>query len=265
MEGRTVNDKLQNKLDQLTIELKERRRNYHDSLRKTGLFCVIILVFFSLYSALISYKIREIATPSTVALLIAGELREHFADSLKARSADFRRTAGDMSQSVLLAVPVAIHAVGELIRESMAADAQNAALEMSEALKHPLHRNIDRIAAGEGFDNRIFQDMDLKELSFKGRSLMFPVPLALGEHLRKIRLKQKSALSRQDLCDRDFILCWLFLAEHERYHDTRYARTWMDFSATVVRSWEDVMGFSAAPVQKKTKNRPMQNSTPVMQ
>ena len=55
-----MTDKLQEKLDQLTIELKERRRNYHNSLRNVLFFCVIIMVFFSLYSALISYKIREI-------------------------------------------------------------------------------------------------------------------------------------------------------------------------------------------------------------
>ena len=265
MEGRTVNDKLQNKLDQLTIELKERRRNYHDSLRNASLFSVIILVFFSLYSALISYKIREIATPSTVALLIAGELRDYFSDTLKTSRADFRRTAEDMSHSALLAVPVAIHAAGELIRESMAADARSAALEISEALKQPLRRNIDLIIAGAEPENnrKILQDLEQEELSFKGKSLMFPVPLAFGEHLRRIRLKQKSALSRQDLCDRDFILCWLFLTEHERYRDTRYARSWMDFSATVIRSWEDVMSHS--PNQKNTKNKPMQNRMPVMQ
>ena len=48
-----MNEKLQDRLDQLTIELKERRRNYRNSLRYMIYFCVIILVFFSLYSALI--------------------------------------------------------------------------------------------------------------------------------------------------------------------------------------------------------------------
>ena len=115
-----MNEKLQEKLDQLTIELWERRRNYRNSLRNVFFFCIIILLFFSLYSALISYKIREIATPSTIALLIAGELRDQFYDTLKEGKADFRQTAGDMSQSALLAVPVGIHAAGELIRESMA-------------------------------------------------------------------------------------------------------------------------------------------------
>ena len=257
-----MNDKLQDKLDQLTIELKARRQHYRNSLRNVIFFCVIILVFFSLYSALISYKIREIATPSTIALLIAGELREHFSDTLKKGSADFRRTAADMSQSSLLAVPAAIHASGELIRESMAADAQNAALETAEELKLPLRRNIDRILAGTaGSDNRkILHDIDLKELSRRRKNLMFPVPLAIGEHLRNIRLKKKNALSRQDLCDRDLMLCWLFLAEHERYRDARLVRAWMDFSATAVRSWEDVM--QSAAVQKNTKKRPMENRIP---
>ena len=259
-----MNETLQDKLDQLTIELKERRRNYRNSLRNVIYFCIIILVFFSLYSALISYKIREIATPSTIALLIAGELRDQFSDTLKEGKADFRRTAGDMSQSALLAVPVGIHAAGELFRESMAAGAQSAALEISESLKLPLRRNIDRILADAGAaDNRkIPAGIDLKELSRTGKRMIFPFPLGLGEHLRNIRLKKKSALTRQDLCDRDLMLCWLFLTENERYRDTRNARFWMDFSTTVVRSWEEVMKQIPAAGQNHTKNSPMASRIP---
>ena len=258
-----MNDKLQDQLDRLTIILKERRRHYRESMRNMFYFCIIILVFFSLYSALISYKIHEIATPSTVALLIAGELREQYADSLKEGKADFHRTASDMSQSALLAVPVGIHAAGELIRESMASDAQSAALDIAEALKLPLHRNIDQFFASgeEKFLPSIPSGVDLKELCGIGKNLMFPVPLAVGEHLRKIRLKKNAALTRQDLCDRDLMLCWLFLSDHERYRDTRFARTWMDFSSTVIRSWEDVMNH---PVQNNTKNRPIQKKTPAI-
>lgn len=259
-----MSEKLQEKLDQLTIELKERRRNYRNSLRNVIYFCVVILVFFSLYSALISYKIREIATPSTIALLIAGELRDHFYDTLKEGKADFRRTARDMSQSALLAVPVGIHAAGERIRESMASGARNAALEISESVKLSLRRNIDRILADAAVaDTRIIPpDIDLKKLSHIGKRMIFPVPVGLGEHLRSIRLKSKSALSRQDLCDRDFMLCWLFLAENERYRDTRNVRFWMDFSTAVVRSWEEETKQSRIPDQNHTKNSPIANRRP---
>ena len=259
-----MNEKLQDKLDQLTIELKERRRNYRNSLRYMIYFCIIILVFFSLYSALISYKIREIATPSTIALLIAGELRDHFYDTLKEGKADFRRTAGDMSQSALLAVPVGIHAAGELIRETMASGARNAALEISESVKVPLRRNIDRILAdAAAADTRkIPADIDLEELSRIGKQMIFPFPFGLGEHLRSIRLKKNTALTRQELSGRDLMLCWLFLAENQRYRDTRNVRFWMDFSTTVVRSWEEVMKQSRVFDQNQTKNNPMANRRP---
>ena len=262
-----MNDKLQDQLDRLTIQLKERRRHYRESMRNMFYFCIIILVFFSLYSALISYKLHEIATPSTIALLIAGELREQYSDSLKKGNADFHRTASDMSQSALLAVPVGIHAAGELIRESMSADAQSAALDIAEALKLPLHRHIDQVlVSGEGnVPPSIPSGVNLKELCRSGKNLMFPIPLAVGEHLRKIRLKKNAALTRQDLCDRDLMLCWLFLNDHERYRDTRFARTWMDFSSTVIRSWEDVMSHPVVPVQNNTKNRPMQKKSPAIQ
>ena len=138
--------------------------------------------------------------------------------------------------------------------------------QISESLKVQLHRNIDRILADAGADTHTWKvpaDIDLKELSRIGKRMMFPVPLALGEHLRSIRLKQKSALSRQDLCDRDFMLCWLFLEENERYRDTRKARFWLEFAATVARSWEDVMKQPGDPGQNNTKNRPMKNRIPV--
>ena len=141
-----MNESLQDKFDQLTIELKERRRYYRNSFRNVIIFCVIILVFFLLYSALISYKIREIATPSTIALLIADQLRESFTDTAKADRINYQLTADDMSQSALLAVPVSIHAAGEYLRESMEYDARSSALQIAESLTDTLHRNIDLIA-----------------------------------------------------------------------------------------------------------------------
>lgn len=261
-----MNSSLQDRLDQLTIELKEKRRLYQKSLRNVIYFSVIILVFFSLYSAMISYKIREIATPSTVALLIAGQLRDHFENSVKTGNPEFRRTAGDMSQTALLALPMGIHGLGELLRESMTADEHRAALEISKILEEELHRRINVLMAGpekrKTMPGGLQPVPDLKKISRTGRTLLFPVPLAFGSRLREIRHKRNSALTRQDLCDRDFMLCWLFLNEHERYRDTVFSGTWIDFSGDVLRAWEDVVSSKPEPVQKNTKNNPIPKNIP---
>lgn len=263
-----MNESLQDRLDRLTIELKERRRYYRNSFRNVIFFCVIILVFFSLYSALISYKIRELATPSTVALLIASQLRENFSETAKADRINYRLTADDMSQSALLAVPVSIHAAGEFLRESMDYDARSSALQIAESLTETLHRNIDRIAGRAalpaGPDGGL-SDEQIEQLIRPGRNLMFPIPFYFGGRLRDIRLKRNVPLTRQELCDRDFMLCWTYLNENERYRDCRYTGALMDFSSLFVRSWKEVADSLQENPQNSTKNNPVQNKIPARQ
>ena len=268
-----MNELLQEKLDQLTIELQKRRQHYRNSLRNAVYFCVIILVFFSLYAALVSYKIREIATPSTIALLIAGQLREQFADELKNDQTNIRRTARDMTQSALVAMPVSIHAGEELLKDSMTGSARSAALDLSLALKEPLKRNIDLILADRSpsgqrvaqLNERLVRQTDLAGKVDSLRTLLFPLPFAFGPRLHDIRLKKGAALTRQDLCDRDFALCWLYLNENERYRDgSRYAESLMSVTSMIIRSWEDVMKPLEASAQNRIKNRPVQNNTPAM-
>lgn len=262
-----MNESLQDRLDRLTIELKERQRYYRNSFRNVIVFCVIILVFFSMYAAFLSYKIQELATPSTIALLIASQLRENFTEVAKADRINYQLTADDMSQSAMLAVPVSIHAAGEFLRESIAYEARSSALQIAESLTETLHRNIDRAASqpvpsgnplGELSESRI------AELIRPVRNLMFPVPFYFGGRLRDIRLKRNIPLTRQELCDRDFMLCWTFLNENERYRDCRYSAVFMDFSSLFVRSWEEAAN-SSEILQKSTKNNPVQTKIPARQ
>ena len=260
-----MNESLQDRFDRLTIELKERRRYYRNSFRNVIVFCVIILIFFSLYAALICYKIQELATPSTVALLISSQLRENYSDAAKTGRINYRLTADDMSQSALLALPVSIHAAGEFLRESMDYDARSSAFQIAESLTDTLHRNIDRIAAsGEGEPSCGLSGTQIDELVHQGSNLMFPVPFHFGGRLRDIRLKRNIPLTRQELCDRDFMLCWTFLNENERYRDCRYSAVLMAFSSLFVRSWEEAASSLETP-QNSTKNNPMQKNTPARQ
>jgi len=265
-----MNESLQDRFDRLTIELKERRRYYRNSFRNVIIFCVIILIFFSLYSALICYKIQELATPSTIALLISSQLRENFSDAAKAGRINYRMTADDMSQSALLALPLSIHAAGEFLRESMDYDARSSALQIAESLTDTLHRNIDRIAgqtvpSGNGESSCELSETRINELVRQGSNLMFPVPFHFGGRLRDIRLKRNIPLTRQELCDRDFMLCWTFLNENERYRDCRYSSVLMAFSSLFVRSWEEAADSSLETPQNSTKNNPMQKNSPARQ
>ncbi len=264
-----MNEQLQEKLDRLSIELQERRRNYRTARRYVFFFCVIILVFFVLYSALISYKIREIATPSTIALLIASQLREQFSTDLVHERADFRRTAEDMAELALLALPVSLHAGEEWLREVLAQETRGASIRIASALRDPLRRSVDRVMAPDGPDSPrelvtpLLAEAADRQLTEKERTLMFPLPMDFGARLREIRLKEPSALTRRDLCDRDFMLCWLYLNENSRYLDCSIALPLMSFTSQLHRSWEYVTREKKPSVQKKTNSSPIPNSSPV--
>ncbi len=258
-----MNESLQDKLDRLTIELKERRRHYRNSLRNMLFFCVIILTFFALYSALISYKIREVATPSTVALLIADQLQGQYSNQQNWNHDDYRHFAEDTVRSVLLSLPTGVHTAGEMLKDSMRQDARMAALGIADSLSASVCRNLGRITeepAGK-LAKRILDGTDMDPLIAAGKTLMFPVPFSFGERLREIRLKNGRALTRQDLCDRDFMLCWLFLSENERYQDSRCSNL-MNWSLLLVRSWAESAGESLSQGQKNTKNDPVSRNTP---
>ena len=269
-----MNEALGSKLDSLTIELSKRRRQYRNSLRNLIYLAVITLVFFSLYAAILSYKIREIATPSTVALLIADQLREQFSGELKADRPNIRRTAHDMAQSAMPAVPVAIYSAGEFIRQSMEQDAASAVLDISDALTVPLHDAVEQIISSRemsaekiaGMVNRIADGPEFRRAESGVRTLMFPIPFSFGERLRGIRKKNGSQLTRKDLCDRDFMLCWLFLAEKNRYRDTDYAAPLMELSSLVIDCWrESVSVGTSGQDQNNTNSSPMPNRVPAIQ
>lgn len=268
-----MNEALEARLDHLTIELSRRRRQYRTSLRNLIYLAVITLVFFSLYAAILSYKIREIATPSTVALLIADQLREQFADELKNDRVNIRQTARDMAQTAVLATPVTIHTAGEFARRTMELESESAVLELADVLAVPLHDPVDRIVSSremsfekiDAMVKRLVDSPAFRQAESQVRMLMFPVPFAFGERLRGIRSKNGSQLTRKDLCDRDFMLCWLFLAENNRYRDTRYAECLMAVTKLVIDCWsESVSGNLPASGQNRMNSSPMQNRAPAI-
>ncbi len=264
-----MNDPLQSRLDHLTIELKERRKNCRNSLRKVFFCCILLLLFFFLYSALIGYKIQEFSDPSHLARLLAGDShsRGRFADEGKPPAKYLTRTAEEMSRIFVLSLPLGIQAGGDLLRNAMKQDARYAAFEISQQLTGFLHRKVDRIieSPAEETDIPEFVRALPAEMCGAGKTLMFPVPLSFGCCLREIRLKSESALTRQDLYMRDFMLCWLFLNEHERYRDTRYVKSLMELSNVFAVCWTEAAAESGSGIQKNTKKRPIPKKIPAMQ
>lgn len=251
-----MNPELKNQLEVLTIEIRRQHKRYRSSFRNVIIFCVIILVFFSLYAALLSYKIRELATPSTIALLIAEQFREAMVPDLRKNlKTDMRPFAKDLAQSSLAVLPVIVPLSGNFFRETMEQDLTRISNELGKHYASAQKQEIDRILKTKAPVPVLATDAAEKiAASVSGEEVKKIVnthfSFSLGhfcEQLRSVRRKAPAALSRKEACQRDLVLCWLFLSEKDRYKDTRYTAPLFELTGLLLKTYEE----ASAPAKKQ--------------
>ena len=69
-----MNNRIRDKLGDLTFELKKYHRRYRSSFRNAVIFYVFIIVFILLYASALGYRIQDIAEPRTAAALIGSKV-----------------------------------------------------------------------------------------------------------------------------------------------------------------------------------------------
>ncbi len=257
-----MNPELKNQLEILTIEIRRQHKRYRSSFRNVIIFCVIVLLFFSLYAALLSYKIRELATPSTIALLIADQFREAMVPDLRKNlEADMRPFAKDLAQSSLAVLPVVIPLSGDFFRETMEQDLNRISTELGNQYKSAQNQEIDRILRTKTPETAPSVDAAEKiAASVSGEEIKRTVnthfTFSLGhfcEQLRSIRGKTPSELSRKEACQRDLVLCWLFLSEGDRYKDTKYTAPLFELTGLLFKTYEETSIPAKKPALRETE------------
>ncbi len=250
-----MNPELKNQLEILTIEIHRQHKRYRSSFRNVIIFCAIILVFFSLYAALLSYKIKELATPSTIALLIADQFREAMVPELKKNvGTDMRPFAKDMAQSSLAVLPVIVPLSGNFFRDTMDQDLTRISNELGNQYTAAHKQEIDRIFKNQtnapvfatDAAEKIAASVPEEEIK---RIVNTYFTFSLGhfcEQLRNIRRKNPAELSRKEVCQRDLVLCWLYLSEKDRYKDTRYTAPLFELTGLLLKTYEE----AALPAKK---------------
>lgn len=222
------------KLELISIEIRRRQKHYHNSLRHVILFSLILLIFFSMYTALVIYKIREIATPTTVALLIAGELRDEAAsDNSRLTSEDFQLLSreaahGAVSFLPLLSGPLAEQKIRTLLAEKNLSAAERCAGEifsdkayrevLLEMAKQPEHAKTSPQEREQRLA-RILKSLERSRMA-ETHPLQILTPGFIGERLKTLRLKQKETWTDNDGAVRDLMLCTLYFQENKRYKDS---------------------------------------------
>ena len=263
------------KLELISIEVRRQQKRYYNSLRGVIFFTLIMLVFFSMYLTLIVYKIREVATPTTIALLIAGELRDE-ASSDKSRliSDDFRllsrETAhGAVSIIPLLSGPVAEQKMRTVLSEKNLSEAEKFSETLSsgkayQELLEELLRKPGKTPLTPEEKNRytvkILKEIHQQNIPMK-HFLHKVTPGFTGNLLKKFREKPSAARTGAENSFYDFILCTLYFSENKRYRDSKY-HFLFDLYLPVLQE----LGFPEEPgknsFQNNTKNNPVRKAQP---
>lgn len=224
------------KLELISIEIRRQQKHYHNSLRHVILFSLILLVFFSMYTALIIYKIREVATPTTVALLIAGELRdEAVSDSSRLFSEDLRLLSRETAHGAVSVLPLLAGPVGEqkirtiLAERNLSGAGKIADLIISDKVYDAVIQEILLLPENKKLSpqeknrclTRVMSSLDSVPVE-TAHPLLVLTPGFTGERLRALRLKQPSEWTRNDEAFHDLVLCTLYFQKNRRYRDSAY-------------------------------------------
>lgn len=226
------------KLEMLSIELRRQHKYGSKSIRHVLLFTLILLVFFALYTALILYKIRAIATPTTIALLIAGELRDEASTQRSPLlSEDYRLLARETAHAMtsalpLLSGPVAAKKLYGFLSEKNLAGAEVCAEKLftdrtyTQILDRLAHSPAGSILTEKEKDGYI-EVLLGNDLSRETYASIHPLqrftPGYAAQRLRSIRQKDSRTLGEKDIAFRDFVLCCLYFNENSRYRDSKYS------------------------------------------
>ena len=263
-----MNDELRTKLEILTIEVKRQHKRSKASFYNVIIFCFIILVFFSLYLALLNYKIREIATPSTVAVLIADQFRStHLPIGQRKKPyAEIQNDARDMAQAAMFASPVVVPALGDCVRQIQTQDMTDTVSHLMPLIQNEIAKNLEKILAGKELNPQraaqnvmnLIPEAELEKTVTDTYRFSFEHLIARLVYFRKA---DPRTLTRKDLCEKDLLLCWLYWEEKDRFKDARYIAPFFEtaellfkLSAETLEQMRRVQGDSADSEKNKKES-----------
>ena len=237
-----MNNRIRDKLGDLTFELKKYHRRYRSSFRNAVIFYVFIIVFILLYASALGYRIQDIAEPRTAAALIGSKV---IAEPEYGRDLD--PVAELLAQSTLKILPLGFQQLGESVRSRIDASADELSRKIEEQYLPLLNSAVTdavRADGGKELEQRLVSTLkeriDHRALDEYLRT-KFPCSVTyFHAYINRLRKKPVRELSRKEYVERDLLLCWLFFRDEDRYKDTTHASALFEITAPVSDALEEI-------------------------
>ena len=237
-----MNNRIRDKLSDLTFELKKYHRRHRSSFRNAVVFYVVIITFIFFYASVLGYRIQDIAEPRTAAALIGSKV---IAEPEYGRDLD--PVAELLAQSTLKILPLAFQQLGESVRSRIDASAGDFCRKMEEQYLPQLNSAVaDTVAVSGGKDlekrlvSTLKERIDHRALDeYLRTKFLYSVPY-FHAYINRLRKKPARELSRKEYVERDLLLCWLFFREEDRYKDTAHAAALFEITAPVPEALAEI-------------------------
>ena len=237
-----MNDSVQEKLSDLTFELKKYHKHYRSSFRNAVIFYVFIIIFIFVYATILGYKIQELAEPQTAAALIGSKVI-----IAPEYGRDLDPVAELLAQSTVKILPMTFQQIGDLTRSEIDRSAEELCQKIEEQYLPVLNKvtanAIHEKKAGMDFEAKLLADLKNQTDhsvfdEYLRKDFIYSIPY-FHSYVNYLRKKNIRELSRKEFVERDLLLCWLFLWDEDRYKDTHYAAPLFEITSSAWNAIEE--------------------------
>ncbi|QSH40863.1 hypothetical protein P0136_11020 [Lentisphaerota bacterium ZTH] len=220
--------KTEDKIEQLCDAVAKEEKSLSSSLNKALIFYVVIVILLGGYTLFLNAKIRQLATPSNLACLVNGRIRDSIPQI--ARNLEGKLEPG-AKQMALHTVKLAGDAIPKLA-EIGKAQLDFYAVKIAEDVEHKHFKQfqgifmhcLDEVAKnkdllkdknlGKAISADICKRLDAEVGNIIDSSFFKSID-DLKVQLDELRIKKVSRLTKRDYAEKMFIIYWLYLVNNK--------------------------------------------------
>ena len=221
-----MSNEINAKLESLEIILEKQRRKYKKNMIATIICYTVLALFVVIYTTYVMSQIRKLATPKTVAELIAMQVRDRIPELKGYITANTDTYAALMANETVNYTYSLIPSLGTLAKEELDTFSDTIVQELSrryspaldkyfalhqDTIRKELKTLSDREAAKRL--SMILLETFNQELDLVCADLNKDVA-KLQTEINAITNKPNSQLNRREYTEKKFLIYWMFIAKH---------------------------------------------------
>jgi len=220
---------INNRLDSLEQLLTKTQKSYRKNMKLTIICYIILVIFVICYTSFIMYKVKELATPSTVAELITIHVQNKLPELTSYLSNNSEKIANDASEQAVNYALSVIPTLGGIVEHQLDKFSDDIIAKISEEYIPVLNEYFklhedEFMSTIENLSDeqtaikltQLMTNNFNKELTIIGDQLYLSSN-SLEKSINAITTKPNSELTQQEFAKKELLIYWMFLIKNQKY------------------------------------------------